>query len=244
MDKIEQSLHNIGLTPNETKLYLYLLEHGISTPPQLAKGLQLARPNCYDVLRRLIEKNLIEEQRHGKRKAYLASDPAALLRSWERKREVLNDIVPDLRALYSSQTNKPKIQFYDGFEQVKQIYEQTLSAQEIFGIASTEQIMARDPQFFKQYLKKLQQRNIVFHDILTSASTKTAGPQMKTILRGLYEMKFLPRNYTDVPVDILLWNDHIALINISEPVFGTVLTNNNIVQMFRIVFDVTWKTLP
>lgn len=241
MDKIEQSLHNIGLTQNETKLYLYVLENGISTPPQIAKGLHLARPNCYDVLRRLLEKGLIEEQRHGKRKAYLASDPATLLRNWERKRDVLNDIVPDLRALYSTQKNKPKIRFYDGFEQVKQIYDQTLSAQEIFGIASTEQIMSHDPQFFKRYLKKIQERNIIFHDILTSASTKTAGPQMKTVLRGLYEMKFLPKNYEDVPVDILLWDDNIALINISEPAFGTVLTSSNIVKLFQILFDVIWK---
>lgn len=243
MNKIEQSLHILGLTQNEIRLYLYLLEHGVSTPPQLAHGTQMERPNCYEILRRLKEKGLIAEQKHGQRKAYAASDPAALLQNWERKKDLLNDIVPDLRALYTTQKNKPKIQFYDGLEQVKQIYEQTLSADEIFGFASTAQLFAQDPKFFTRYLKRLQQRGIVFHDILTHASTTTAAPEMKAVLRGLYEMKFFPKNYADVPVDILIWEDNIALIAISKPIFGTVLTHQDITKLFRIIFAVMWQRL-
>ena len=243
MENIQSTLEAVGLTDTEIRLYLYLLENGLSTPPQIAKGTKMLRPNGYDVLRRLQEKGLIEEHKKGKRHAYTASDPVALVQAWERKKELLQQILPDLRALYTTQKNNPKIQFFDGLEQVKRIYDQTLSAQEVFGIASTGQLFATDPTFFKRYIQQLKKHNIVFHDILTHISLETAAPQMKDVLRGLYEMKFLPEEYKDVPVDILLWDDHIALIAVSEPIFGTVLTHAPINKLFRILFELVWKQL-
>ena len=243
MENIHSTLESIGLTDTEIRLYLYLLENGLSTPPQIAKGTRMLRPNCYDVLRRLRQKGLIEEHRKGKRYVYAASDLTALLQSWERKKDMLEQILPDLRGLFTVQKNKPKIQFYDGWEQVKTIFDQTLSAQEIYGIASTEKLFAQDPSFFKRYQKELKKRGIIFHDILTNASKQTAGPQAKEMLRGFYEMEFLPARYEDTPVDLLIWNNHVALVAVSEPIFGTVITHPHIAQLFRILFDLAWRHL-
>jgi len=60
--KLEEGLKNIGLKGSEIKVYLYLLENGVSTPPQIAKGTRIARTNTYHILRGLSEKGLIERQ--------------------------------------------------------------------------------------------------------------------------------------------------------------------------------------
>lgn len=240
---IASQLKQIGLHNTEITVYLFLLGEGISTPPKIAGGTHIARTNCYHILEGLKEKGLIQEQTKGKRKVYLARDPQAFLSLLERKKEVAERLLPDLRALYTTQKNKPKIRFYEGLEEVKEIYWQTLSAKEIRGIGSTKGLSELDPKFFNSYQRELQKRGVIFHDILTYASKEKAVSETRAILKGLYAAVFLPSQYKDVPTDILLWDDNIALITLQEPVFGTVLTSPLLARTFRVIFDVLCKEL-
>ena len=241
--QIEKQLEELGLTESEIRLYLYLLKQGVSTPPQIAKGVGVARPNCYKILQSLKEKGLIEEQRKDKRKAYLASDPIALVQTLERRKEAMNKMLPDLRALYTTQKNKPEIRFYDGLEQVKQIFHQTLAAKEILGIASTKKLFALSPEFFDKYRQEIKKRGIDFRDILSHPSGEESGPKTKEELRGFYELKILPEKYGEISTDILVWDDNVALIVTDKPIFGTVLTNKHMAQTFRILFELSWQKL-
>lgn len=240
--KIAQELRQLGLSHAESSVYLYLLEYGVCAPPAVAHGTAIARTNCYHLLQSLKGKGLINEARKGKRNVYIARDPRALLESLERKKEVIESILPDLRGLYTAQKNKPKIRFYEGWEEVKEIYWETLLGEEIKAIGSTEQLSEVDHEFFVQYQRALQRKKIIFYDILTHASTKN-GDEIKTILDGLYEAVFLPAHYKDTPTDILLWNGHIALITLQAPIFGTVLTSPLLAQTFTMIFQVLWENL-
>lgn len=222
---------------SETAVYLYLLEQGISTPPQVAKGTGIARTHCYGILRSLMEQGLVEEQERGKRKAYIANDPAALLRTVERKREAIARVLPDLRARYTTRKNKPKIRFADGVEEVEEIYRQTTEAKEVFGIGSTAQFQRAHAKFFSEYQRLLKERGVVFHDTLSSASAETAGA-FRTVLGGLYDAKFLPREYGELQTDVLIWDDNVAIIVLEEPIFGTVLTSTPLAATFRTLFKV------
>ncbi len=241
--QIQQQLTELGLRESEINVYLYLLKQGVSTPPQIAKGTGIARPNCYKILQSLKEKGLIEEQKKDKRKAYLASDPIALVQTLERRKQAMDKMLPDLRALYTTQKNKPEIRFYDGFEQVKQIFEQTLSAKEVLGITSTKKLFSLAPKFFEKYQKEIQKKGIFFKDILSYESGKDIGPKVKERLKGLYEFKALPKKHEDISTDILIWNDNVALFVMEEPIFGTVLTNKHLADTFRIIFELSYQRL-
>ena len=136
--ELQKALKELNLHRSEIKVYLYLLEQGLATPPRIAKSTNIARTHCYNILANLKDKDLIEEQAQGKRRAYIARDPEALFRSIERKREILQQILPDLRALHTLQKNKPKIKFYEGRKQIKEIYWQSLIAKKIDALGSTK----------------------------------------------------------------------------------------------------------
>ncbi len=240
---IKQELQKIGLHKSEIIVYLFLLENGLSTPPQIARGTGIARTNCYNILQELKIKDLAEEQTKGKRKAYLASDPGALLRSLEFQKNTLEKVIPDIRALYSAQKNKPKIKFFEGQEQIKEIYLQSLSAKKIMGIGSTKSLSDLMPEFYTFYTAKLKEKNIVFEDILSSSSKLKGAPEQIQTLKGLYDAKFLSEKYRDFPTDILIWDDNIAFVNLVEPVFGTILNNKQLAQTFKIIFEVVWGRL-
>jgi sugar-specific transcriptional regulator TrmB len=239
---IFDQLKTLGLRESEAKIYLYLLENGLSTPPLVAKGVDIQRTNTYNVLKALKEKGLIEQQTKSKRKAYLARDPEALVFNLEQRKEAAKKLLPDLRALYTIQKNKPKIRFFEGWEEVKEIYLLTLQAKKIIAIGSTLQMSKIDEKFTKYYLKQLAEKKIIFYDILTSAS-QTTMPQIKNFLGSLHEAKFLPTKYPDLPTDILLWDDNIAIVALHEPIFGTILTNSLLANSFKTIFEVLWEHL-
>jgi HTH-type transcriptional regulator, sugar sensing transcriptional regulator len=239
----EEKLAKIGLNKAESLVYLYLLEQGLSTPSQIGKSTGIGRTNTYHVLRDLKEKSLIEEQKQNKKLAYIGSDPESLLRSMDNKRALISDILPDLRALYTTLKNKPKIRFYDGWSQVKEIYLQVLNSEIVYGLGSTKHLAMQDEKFFNNYLTLIKEKGIIFRDIMSQSSSEDSIEKIKATLRGLHEVKLLPNNYHDIPTDILIWDDSIALIVLSEPVFGTVLSNSLMSQAFKTIFDVMWDKL-
>lgn len=238
---IEQQLKQFGLHKTEIAIYLHLLEEGLSTPPQIAKGTGIARTNCYNVLESLREKGLIEVQSQGKRKAYLASDPEALLKNLELKKAAVERLLPDLRALHTIQKNKPKIRFYDGWEQVKQIYWETLQAEEIFALGSLSHISDIQEAFLNTYVQGIKTRGIVFHDILPQSSAEQVGKQWKQILKGFYDYQVVPSNFDEFETDILIWDDNIAIVALEKPIFGTVITNPPLAKTFRTMFALMQK---
>lgn len=234
---LEEQLKELGLTKSESKVYLYLLEQGLSTPPQIARGTGIARTNCYNILSALKDSGLIEEQEKGKRKAYIASDPEALLRAVQKKKEAVERLLPDLRALHTVQKNKPKIRFYDGLEQVKEIYWQATNTEKLLALGSTKQLTEKDPKFFLAWEKAMKEKNVFLEDLITNPSEQVGIQETKKILGALYDFRLMPKRYSDFPTDLLVWNDNIALITLQEPIFGTVITNKLLAQTFRYILE-------
>lgn len=242
--EIQPRLSALGLGKSEISVYLFLLEHGLSSPPQIARGTGIQRAHCYAILESLDAQSLVTTQRiKQKRLAYTARDPRALFQSIERKKEIVEQLLPDLQGLFNLHQNKPKMQFFDSVAEVQNIYRQSLEAKEIFGIGSTARMRERHGAFFETYQKQLKQKNIVFHDILSNTSGSQAAPFSQATLKGLYEVKFLTTREGELPMDILIWDDHVALISHDDPVFGTILTNSAAGKMFRILFHALFERI-
>ena len=240
MELLEQ-LRNLGLNESEGRVYLCLLENGLSTPPKLAKSTGIMRTHCYNILVSLTHKGLVEDHKVGKRKSYLAVDPTALIRAIDKKREEAERLLPYLRALYTIQKNKPKVHFYDGLEEVKQIYLQAAQAEEVFGVGSTKSLAALDHQFWIRFLKQCKTNGVIFHDILTYSSGAGEGNEMSGILGALYDYELLPREAGDQPTDILIFGDNIALVTLEEPIFGTLLFSPLLARTFRVIWRIMHK---
>lgn len=237
---MHDQLQQLGLTKNEIAIYLFLLQHGISTPPQIAKGTGIARANCYAILQSLEQQHLISEQINGKRKAFIADDPSALFHRLQERTQMVENLLPDLRALHTTHEHKPTIRFYEGFDAVKEIYFMTLSSKEVFGIGSTHALEKLNAEFYRKWLHEVKKNGIVFHDILSHDSGASAAPAMKEALKGLYDFQLIPDRYSHFSTDILIWDNHIALLTLEKPIFGTVMTSAPLAAMFKVLFHVMW----
>lgn len=235
---LNNKLLGLGLSKSEASIYLYLVENGISSPPQIARGTKIALANCYPILRALKEKKLVDEQRKGERKTYVTSDPAALLAGLERKRQAAEELLPELRALYTTQKNKPKIKFYDGWEQVKEIYLQSLEAEELWASGSIEDIAKVDAGFWKHFQNEVKKRQQFVYDLLPYSAKENVAKEAIERMGIFYKPAYLPKKYASLPIDIMVWNDNVALISLEEPIVGTVITGGYFAQVFKILLEV------
>ncbi len=242
--ELHDHLRTLGLNASEIRIYLFLLGYGLATPSQIAKGTKTQRPNTYHVINSLMEKGLVMEQKNGKRNAYLTSDPESLLAALEHKKNIVEAILPDLRGLRSTQRNKPTIQYFDGLSQIQEIYQMTLQGKEIIALGSTDRLYQLMPKFVESWLENVKSKGIVLRDIVTHLSGDAAAHKMIASLKGYYDAKVLPQSAGEFTTDILIWDDHLALITLEEPYFGTVITNSSLVNTFRQVLDLLRDSLP
>ena len=79
VSKYHSSLLNLGLSSNEAKIYLYLLERGEPVGgTKIASGTGIHRQYVYIILPKLIQQGLVEEVITGKRAKYVALNPNKL----------------------------------------------------------------------------------------------------------------------------------------------------------------------
>lgn len=236
MDKnIIKQLKEVGLKQNESEIYLFLLQNGFSTPPTISKGTNIARTNCYNILKSLLEKDVVDEKLKGKKKVYIARDPKSLKLSLERKIESLERLVPDLEAIYVSQKNKPTFRFFDGFSEVKNIYNLSLESKEIYAIGSTEKLLNIEGKFFEDYIKQIKKRGVLFFDLLKETENEKSIEIIKMLGGELYSIKSLPEKFEGKLTDILIWDENVALIALEEPIFGTIITNKVLAETFKTI---------
>jgi hypothetical protein len=157
--------------------------------------------------------------------------------------ETITTILPDLKAEYVIQKNKPTFRFYDGWKEVKQIYELTLSAKEIYATGSINKLNELDQKFFQNYMKTFNDKKIVFYDLLSANTKQNSGKIIEGIVNSVYQVKFLPEQYKENLTDLLIWDDNIALIALDEPIFGTVVTNPSLAQTFKTLLKIIWDKL-
>jgi len=75
---MEQALISAGLTKQQARAYIYIINHSPASPAAVAAHLKLTRTNAYKLAGKLAELGLIVRSNDQKKIAYSPSDPVAL----------------------------------------------------------------------------------------------------------------------------------------------------------------------
>lgn len=117
-----------GFSDKEARIYLTCLELGSSLASTIARRAEINRGTAYSILEDFKRKWIVSENIKDELKYFSVLSPETLFKREEEKYEQMKSMLPDLLAITEKIGNRPKTQFFEGFEGLKQIFEGVLNA--------------------------------------------------------------------------------------------------------------------
>jgi len=228
-----QELKQAGLTENESKIYLALIDLGPSLAGEVARKTGLHRRTVYDTMEMLIQKGLIGYIKENNRKLFSASNPQRLMEIIQEKRNLLSPLVESLQLKYSSKKEKEETNFYKGKEGLKTIFEDQLNSKEILILGASPKAYEILQFYFKWYDKTRKQKKIKTRIIATDKKLQESKIP-------LAEIKYLPEKYAN-PVSVNIYEDKTAIILWASEPIAILIKNKEIAEAYKTYFELMWK---
>jgi len=225
------NLKEAGLTENESKVYLALLNKGPSLAGSISRKTGLHRRTIYDTVEMLIKKGLVGYILKNNRKIFQASNPKRMLEILEEKQNQISPIIPELLEQYNSTKEKQETNFYKGKEGLKTIFEDQLDSKEILILGASPRAYDVLQFYFKWYDKKRKQKKIKSRIIATDK---------KIFNLPLTEIRYLPEKYTN-PLAVNIYDDKTAIILWAKEPIAILIKNKEIAEGYKNYFELMWK---
>ena len=226
-----QPLKQAGLTENESKVYLALLDLGPSLAGQISRKTGMHRRTVYDTTEMLIKKGLIGYILQNNRRLFQASNPQRILDIIKEKQNILSPFVAELSQRVTSTKEKEETNFYKGKEGLKTVFEDQLNAKEILVLGASPKAYDVLKFYFKWYDKKRKSKKIKAR-IIASNKKLTNIP--------LSEIRYLPEKYSN-PVSVNIYDDKTAIILWAAQPLAIVIKNKEISEGYKNYFELMWR---
>ncbi len=240
---IENTLTQLGLDEKEVSVYVNCLRHGPSSPTELESYSKVKRTTVYEVAKSLKKQGLLTEQLKGKRRLFTAAHPEILRAKLEERLEVFNSILPELKAFLVGTPNKPQVKVFEGEDELKNMYEDTLRypGSTFYSFLGTSNADKKLIQYLtNHYLRKRKMKNISFKVIATN--TKDGQKYKESDSTNLRETKLISADDYPFSIEILIYEGKVAFISYKETeMFGLLVESNEIYSTMKGIFQFFWK---
>jgi len=243
---MENTLTQLGLSKNQEKIYYSLLKTGETTITELSRKAGFKRPTVYLIVEELYMLGLISQTKRGKNKIISPVHPRRLAQIVQLRAKVVEEKLPELVALYNSPKDKPKIQVFEGTEEIGRLYKElytSLNNKEealwLTRIDALEKIPESLNEFFKT-VSKLKNPKIKELNYDNEAGRKWQKDTKK--YRGKnHFMRFIPPEYEFGLSDNLIFGNKLISFSFGENIFVVVIESEQIVKTHRALFEFAWK---
>ncbi|MBS3116021.1 hypothetical protein J4421_00325 [Candidatus Woesearchaeota archaeon] len=235
----------IGLTKNETKVYLTLLELGSTSAGPLIKNVGMHRAAVYNLLDLLISKGLVSYVMQANRKYFQAQDPECLVeyiemkrRELETKENELKRLLPELQKKRKLITEEQEGTIYKGKKGLKSILEDILKTKSPFLVfGATGQFKELFGAYFIHFHNRRAKANISLKIIYN----EHLRVQQRERELSKAEIHYLPKEYI-TPSTTYIWSNSVAVIQWSSEPMAFVIKSKSIADSYKSFFNVLWKS--
>ncbi len=246
-------LKRLGLTGDEAKVYLCLLE-GPMTHLQIARKSGVNRTKIYRIADQLSKIGLISETVNEEGRELAAADPSnleiSLTTAEERlkaKRQVLKGALPVLHKIYRSSGTLSELDFavnsYEGIDGFKQMLWNELKSKDeilIFGYGTIQDLIG-SARWAEQHRAKTLEAGYKIREILNPKGKPenfTANEDFKTI----YHKKYISPDILPLGHQMCIYNNTVSIYNWqNDQRVGTEILNKSFANMQRAVFENYWQ---
>ena len=244
----QEIFQDLGLSPNEAKIYEALVTYGGSGASTIALRSKVHRRNTYDTLDRLVAKGLVYEVFSEGETVYEAVDPGKLTELLQEKERLLGLVMPNLQSVYHDHRVSQRAYIYKGVEGMKNYLREALKeGEDIYSFAAKGGWF--DPRletFVTWFLQEAKKKGMKYSHIF-DAEVEQYLIRVPRAVGQPY--KFLPKNIsTDCTIDI--FGDYVvtftglSLARLEDDLTIFVIVSPRLAEGFRTWWKLMWELLP
>ena len=162
----DEILFELGLSKNESKIYISLVESGAASPSQIARTSGVHRVNVYDSVGKLKEKGLVGEVSIDGKRCYQAAPPEALRNIIREKEIQLNKIMPELELHSKLRQGQQHVQMFEGYDYIRNLFLHLLETrQDILALDVPVFAISQVGKYFQEVIhtRRAAQRQMMYH---------------------------------------------------------------------------------
>ncbi len=236
-------LESVGLNERESQLYLVGLEIGSSPASLYSKKTKLNRITCYHSLERLVERGIFTHSRHKSGKKYAPVSPEVLSLEVRKNVESLDRVLPELKSLMGSEHKRPTVRFFSGWDGVKRVYEDSLTAGgEILNFANSSIVRSFWGNYDEEYVNERSKRKIFLRGI--APDDEMGREVVKSDKKFNREIRLVKGKEFNFNNEIKIYDNKVAIISFSEQpddLFGIIIESKEVAETQRQIFEMAWR---
>ena len=240
MDSIEKELSDIGISKDESRIYVALLDMGESTASKISERAGIGRVNTYQILERMINRGLASFIIKNNVKYFNASKPEKLLNDLKDKEEKFSAILPELKSRMETRSMDTRAEIYKGREGINSIFKMILREKKpyyfIGGVQESCNLFRLENTIFVKRAEKAKLKGKIL-----------ARKQDNFFVGENEEFRYLPENVV-LPTTTWTWADKSGILVWKEPYYCILITSEEIaksnIASFGYLFENAKKPLP
>ncbi len=240
---IKETLSKIGLSVDESAVYLACLEEGDATVQEIAKASKVKRTTVYLVAKSLMAKGLVGQYETRRGMHLSAQRPELLLSQLEDRAREVATIVPQLKAIQKKESYRPQVKYFEGKEGYFTVCEDTLQKHlsEVLWLGDPKDIYDVIGEKYDNdyYIPTRLKRKISIRALLVrnAWSEKLMNQKNHELLRGV---RFLP-DHAPFHSTQFIYGNKVAFVSSTKELVSVLIESIDLADMERSKFELLWE---
>lgn len=249
----ENVLKNLGWSSEEIAVYVSLLRLGTQPASVIARQLDKKRTTVRVYLENLARGGFIRFYWKGKTQYFTAEKPEEVLESlrynkakvvqdWDENIRSFSAVLPELTSIGRQDLNIPKITYYEGIQDLKRMYIDTLTSEtEILCLSSVDDLWDLFGEKYDQwYVKKRIKHNIFVRYL--AKDTPLERSEQKKDKKYLRQSRHFPAKLFDISNEINIYDGKVSIIALKNERMGVLIQSKEIYHSMKVMFEALWKS--
>ncbi len=246
---MENILEEIGLTQNETKVYLALNELGTSTISPIVEKAGISNSKIYIILDKLIKKGLVSHIKINKTNHYKTSQPERILdfleekkKSIENQEKKIKEILPKLLSGQNLNLKNREVEVFEGFNGLKTARERALNmlkkGDEMLILGASKFSTSQYEHYWENYHKKRISKGISCRFLMYEETRGNVGRKREKWKST--KVKYLTESVVN-PIRIDIYLDYVDIAIDAVAPFVISIKSKEVSNSFRNYFETLWN---
>lgn len=249
-------LAELDCNPMEIAAFTANIETGPAVASEIAKHAFQNRVAIYEALKRLSEKGLVRitAKRNSKVRHFTPADIQTLTRKLEAKRtaneqalSLLEKIGPEIAQLYTNQSDKPTVLFFEGLSGIREalydIIEQ--KPKELLAFSNSENFNdVYGLDWLQKYWNKRKAAGIITKGIIPRTPKAVHFYNSERNQKDMRTVRYIPLEWYKFNDNINIYGSNVQITSLQPGNEHTIIIRSkNIAKALQFLFELVWNTI-